>query len=131
MLGYPIPMVLAEKIVTAAQRGITSTRWRDFADVYMLTGQHPLIAADVREAISAVANYRNSEVGSLRETLDGYAALGQSRWLAWRAKQNLDDRLPASFTDVLESVLVFADGIGDTARVRDQDSWSPTTRDWP
>lgn len=130
MLGYPIPMVLAEKVVTAAQRGITSTRWRDFADIYLLTGQHPLGAADVRAAISAVANHRHSEVGSLRETLDGYAAVGQSRWLAWRAKQNFDDRLPAGFVDVLEPVLAFADGIADVTRVPDRARWTPTTREW-
>lgn len=130
MLGYPIPMVLAEKIVTAAQRGITSTRWRDFADLYLLTGQHQLAAADVRAAISAVAHYRRTEVGSLRETLDGYATLGQSRWLAWRAKQNLEDRLPARFADVLEPVLSFTDGITDIARVSDQSGWSPITRGW-
>lgn len=130
MLGYPIPMVLAEKTVTAAQRGITSTRWRDFADIYLLTAHHPLVAADVRAAISAVADYRHIEVGSLRETLDGYATVGQSRWQAWRAKQNLDDRLPASFADVLEPALAFADGIRDSARVPDQGSWSPITRDW-
>jgi predicted nucleotidyltransferase component of viral defense system len=130
MLGYPIPMVLAEKLVTAAQRGIASTRWRDFADVYLLTGQHSLLANDVRAAISAVADYRHTEVGSLRETLDGYAAIGQSRWLAWRVKQNLDDRLPARFADVLEPVLVFADGIRDITRVPDQGRWSPITRTW-
>ena len=46
LLGYPIPMVLAEKIVTASQRGITSTRWRDFADLYLLAGQHQLERPD-------------------------------------------------------------------------------------
>ena len=130
MLGYPIPMVLAEKIVTAAQRGITSTRWRDFADIYLLTGQHPLIAAEVRAAISTVVDYRRSEVGALRETLDGYPAVNQSRWLAWRAKQSLDDRLPARFADVLEPVLVFADGIRDITGVPEQGTWSPITREW-
>ncbi len=130
MLGYPIPMVLAEKIVTAAQRGITNTRWRDFADLYLLTGQHPLIAGAVRAAIGAVADYRGTEVGLLRETLDGYASVGQSRWRPWRAKQSLDDRLPASFADVLESVLAFTDGISDSARVPDQGKWSPITREW-
>jgi hypothetical protein len=130
MLGYPIPMVLAEKIVTAAERGITSTRWCDSADIYLLTGQHPLAADDVRAAISAVAHYRNAEVGSLRENLDGYATLGQSRWLAWRRKQHLDDRVTADFTDVLEAVLNFTDGISDFARVPDLGSWSPITREW-
>jgi hypothetical protein len=32
--GYPLPMVLAEKIVTAVQRGTANTRWRDYADLY-------------------------------------------------------------------------------------------------
>ena len=63
LLGYPIPMVLAEKTVTASQRGITSTRWRDFADIYLLTGQHRLIAGDTRAAINKVSTHRNAEMG--------------------------------------------------------------------
>jgi hypothetical protein len=34
--GYPLHMVLAEKLVTAIARGTASTRWRDFADIYLL-----------------------------------------------------------------------------------------------
>jgi hypothetical protein len=37
--GYPLPMVLAEKTVTAVERGTANTRWRDFADIYLLTGK--------------------------------------------------------------------------------------------
>lgn len=39
--GYPLVMVHAEKIVTAVARGTVNTRWRDFADVYLLSGRHP------------------------------------------------------------------------------------------
>ncbi|MEO6142679.1 MAG: nucleotidyl transferase AbiEii/AbiGii toxin family protein, partial [Dermatophilaceae bacterium] len=93
LLGYPIPMVLAEKIVTAAQRGITSTRWRDFGDLYLITGRHPLVAGEGRAAINQVAAYRNAEMGALRPALDGYPAIAQTKWHAWRARQNLEDRL--------------------------------------
>ena len=130
LLGYPIPMVLAEKIVTASQRGITSTRWRDFADLYLIAGRHPLVAGDVRAAINEVAAYRNAEMGSLRPALDGYPALAQAKWHAWRARQNLEDRLPADFTDVLESVLVFTDGLFDTTRTSQAGIWSPADRIW-
>lgn len=130
LLGYPIPMVLAEKIVTASQRGITSTRWRDFADVYLLAGQHRLVADDVRAAINEVATYRNVEMGSLRPVLDGYPALAQTRWQAWRARQNLVDRLPAEFAEVLESVLVFTDGLLDTTRTSQASIWLPADRTW-
>jgi hypothetical protein len=44
------PMVLAEKIVTALQRGSASTRWRDFGDVYQLTSRHIFHAAELRQA---------------------------------------------------------------------------------
>lgn len=37
VLGYPLPMVLAEKVVTALQRGTANTRWRDFADLWTLS----------------------------------------------------------------------------------------------
>ena len=63
LLGYLIPMVLAEKIVTASQPGIKSTRWRDFADIYLLTGHHPLSAGDIHAAINKVSNYRKRRDG--------------------------------------------------------------------
>jgi len=35
LLGYPLTMILAEKIVTGVERGTANTRWRDYADVYL------------------------------------------------------------------------------------------------
>jgi hypothetical protein len=32
--GYPLEMVLAEKVATAIARGTANTRWRDFVDLY-------------------------------------------------------------------------------------------------
>lgn len=55
LAGYPIHMVHAEKIVTAVQRGVANTRWRDFGDIYTLSRRHPIAASDLREAIDAVA----------------------------------------------------------------------------
>jgi len=130
LLGYPIPMVLAEKIVTASQHGITSTRWRDFADIYLLTGLHRLVASDIRAAISKVSTYRNAEMGPLRPVLDGYPAVAQAKSHAWRTRQNLEDRLPADFHEVLESVFVFTDGLFDTTRTSQVDIWSPGDRTW-
>ncbi len=47
----------------------------------------------------------------LAEALAGYADVPgvQSKWSAWRRRQQLDDRLPESFADVLEQVYAFAD----------------------
>jgi hypothetical protein len=129
LLGYPIPMVLAEKLVTALQRGPANTRWRDFADVYSLTLTHQLEAAEVHDAIRAVADHRRVELRPLRGVLDGYADAGQRRWLAWRAKNNLADRLPAEFSTVVDRVIAFADGCL-VQPVSPQSTWSPSTLHW-
>jgi hypothetical protein len=107
--GYPLPMVFAEKVVTALQRGTVNTRWRDFADIYLLAGRHPVAGADLARALTEVAGYRQIELSSLADTLAGYARQAQPRWAAWRRKERLDDRLPAAFADVVDSVLMFAE----------------------
>jgi len=127
LLGYPISMVVAEKLVTASQRGIVNTRWRDFADIYTLTRTHDFDSAQTHEAIQAVANHRHIELRPLREQLTGYAQIGQARWQAWRARQNLADRLPEEFGEVIERVLIFADGCYMTPTAT---TWSSTNLTW-
>jgi len=55
LLGYPPPMVIAEKTVTILQRGQTNTRWRDFADIHRISIAHELAAGDLRAACGTVA----------------------------------------------------------------------------
>jgi hypothetical protein len=40
VLGYPLAMVHAEKLVTALERGTANIRWRDFVDVVVLGSTH-------------------------------------------------------------------------------------------
>jgi hypothetical protein len=81
-------MVLAEKLVTAIQRGTANTRWRDFGDMWSLTRQQPITANDVAEAIEQVARHRGATIRPLAQVLDGFAELGQTRWSAWRRRCN-------------------------------------------
>ncbi|MHB8318963.1 MAG: nucleotidyl transferase AbiEii/AbiGii toxin family protein [Acidimicrobiales bacterium] len=92
--GYPLVMVHAEKIVTAVARGTVNTRWRDFADIYLLSRRHLLAGADLADSVRHVARHRQVELVPLARVLDGYGAIGQARWAAWRRKQQLEDRLP-------------------------------------
>jgi hypothetical protein len=107
--GYPLAMVHAEKVVTAVHRGVANTRWRDFADVHALSRLHDIDGAQLTMAIERVAQYRQVRLAPLAEVLDGYPALAQQRWAAWRRKHRLDDRLPDRFDELLASVITFAD----------------------
>jgi Nucleotidyl transferase AbiEii toxin, Type IV TA system len=126
--GYPLPMVLAEKIVTAIERGTVNTRWRDFADIYLLTGIHAVSADVARKSIRTVAGHRNVTLRPLYVAQVGYADLGQAKWAAWRRKQKLDKVLPEQFRDVLAAVWAFTDPLlePDAANA----TWHRLARQW-
>jgi hypothetical protein len=129
LLGYPIPMVVAEKAVTAMQRGTASTRWRDFGDLYQLTGTHAMTAGDVRSAIHEVAVHRRVEPEPLEALLDGYDVIGQAKYRAWRRRTALDDRLPEDFGVLVNAVYRLVDPLLD-GNVHDAATWEPKERVW-
>jgi predicted nucleotidyltransferase component of viral defense system len=126
--GYPLEMVLAEKIVTALERGTANTRWRDFVDIYVLTGRYAINAQALKSSMQRVAQFRNAELAPLRTTLNGYALIAQTRWRAWLRKQRLDSAVPTDFSIVLEQVVSFADPliVGSAAR----GDWNPGQKKW-
>jgi Nucleotidyl transferase AbiEii toxin, Type IV TA system len=58
LLGYAPETAIAEKGVTILERGITSTRWRDYVDIVQLSRSHPIDPAQLRVSADAVAGHR-------------------------------------------------------------------------
>lgn len=126
--GYPLAMVYAEKIVTAIARGTVNTRWRDFADVYMLARHHAINGSTLVRATHRVAEHRQVQLVPFTQVLVDYGQIGQQRWTAWQRRQQLEDRLPDQFGDVVAAVIDFADpAILGSAVGR---SWDPAARAW-
>lgn len=128
LLGYPLAMVHAEKIVTMLERGEVNTRWRDFADVYLLAVRRGVNGDELAASMAAVANHRSTTLQPLLPELDGFPELAQRKWAAWVRKQRLDDRLPQSFEQTLSTVAAFADPVltGNVAGL----AWDPHVQRW-
>lgn len=60
VLGYPIETVLAEKLVTAVDLGLANTRVRDYVDVHLLTNTQSMRCGTLRDALSAIAEFRGT-----------------------------------------------------------------------
>ena len=124
---YPDHMVLAEKIVTAIDRGTANTRWRDFVDIAAITGSRSIQQNHLAVAIDTVARHRRVAMTPMVPALDGLGVLAQRRWAAWRRKQRLEATTPEQFADLLDRCSAFADpvlgGGGDGV-------WSPRERAW-
>jgi predicted nucleotidyltransferase component of viral defense system len=127
--GYPLEMVLAEKVATAIARGTANTRWRDFVDLYALAMRHPVNGATFRASLNRVAQHRKLTLVPLASVLVGYSEIAQARWAAWLKKQRLETTVPTGFAEVLDYVVPFADPIIN-GQARDLGSWDPVQRRW-
>jgi len=87
-----------------------------------------LAGTDLAGSLRQVARHRRVELVPLARVLDGYGEIGQARWAAWRRKQQLEDRLPDQFGEVVSAVVAFADlVIADTAA---DFAWDPASGVW-
>lgn len=128
LVGYPLASVLAEKIVTMIDRANTTTRDRDFADVYLLARRHPIGAGELGAAIASTGAHRESDLLPIQEVLVELGRLRQSDWSRFIERSGLSEAVPASLADVIDAVAHFADPIL-TGEVIDGD-WNPATRRW-
>jgi len=128
LLGYPLATVLAEKIVTMVDRGDTTTRERDFADVYVLSNRHPITAIELDAAVASTSSHRGSELRPIRQVLVTLGRSRQADWSRYIARGGLTEAVPASFSDAIDAVADFADPILAGEIV--DGSWDPGTRQW-
>jgi len=129
VLGYPLETVLAEKLATAIDLGPANTRVRDFADVYTLTGAHPLTCGPVRAALTVTAKFRNIEIRPFAVVVADLGALRASTYTAYRRSLGeAGSALPEGFQDAIDAAIAFIDpvidGLADDAR------WEPALRQW-
>lgn len=126
--GYPDHMVLAEKIITAVDRGQINTRWRDFVDITAIIGTRRIDYADLRTAIERVARHRDIELEPLAPLLEEMPGLAQRKWVGWRQKQQLETSTPDNFGDLLDACAKFADPVIEAQA--EGTAWDPDTHEW-
>lgn len=128
ILGYPMATVIAEKLCTAIDLGDTSTRVRDYADIWILTRRHDLDAADLRKALAATAHHRGVQLRRLSDAIGDLATLRADVYTAFLSR--IDDDaldLPTDLSELLDDLIAFADPL-----LSDEPTgiWSATARAW-
>ncbi len=110
LLGYAPETTIAEKGVTIIERGITSTRWRDYVDIVALARQGVDADAFFRAA-RAVARHRGVTLEPVAPHLAGYGAVAQAKWAAWRRKERLEAACEEMLDDQVTLVVSSLDAV--------------------
>ena len=123
ILGYPLPVVLAEKLCTAVELGAGNTRIRDYADIWTLTRSHDITAADLRTALAATSHHRDVTLRPLIEVIGDYGVVRAGAYTAYRRRLGPDAaKLPEGFERVVDPVLA--------SKVAGQAIWTAQNARW-
>jgi hypothetical protein len=103
LLGYAPETTIAAKSVTILERGITSTRWRDYVDIVALA-RHGIDPDELLRSARAVAHHRGVTLEPVAPHLVGYGAVAQAKWAAWRRKEHLESACEENLDDQITLV---------------------------
>jgi hypothetical protein len=130
VLGYPLPVVLAEKLCTAVELGAGNTRVRDYADIWTLTRSHDITAADLRTALTATSRHRDVTLRPLAAVIGDYGLIRAGAYTAYRRRLGPDAaKLPEGFAQVVDDVIAFADP-ALASEVASQAIWTALNARW-
>lgn len=110
LLGYAPETTIAEKGVTILERGITSTRWRDYVDIVQLA-TNGIDANELLRSARAVAQHRGVVLELVAPHLAGYGEVSQAKWAAWRRKEHLESVCEEQLDDQIALVAACLDSV--------------------
>jgi hypothetical protein len=110
LLGYAPETTIAEKGVTVLERGITSTRWRDYVDIVQLA-RHGIDPDQLLHSARAVARHRGVILEPVAPHLAGYGEVAQAKWAAWRRKEHLESACEENLDDQIALVAFHLDPV--------------------
>lgn len=110
LLGYAPETSIAEKGVTILERGITSTRWRDYVDIVQLA-RHGIDPDELLRPARAVARHRGVTLEPTAPNLVGYGAVAQAKWAAWRRKEHFEFACEENLHDQITLVVSYLDPV--------------------
>lgn len=128
VLAYPLSLNLAEKVVTAMQRGAANTRDRDFADLWVASRKVELDGGSLRRDIVSVAEQRGQPLIPIRQAVDGMP----DRQVPYAAMLERMSYLAAPrehFSELLREVAEFLDPLIESPDANSM-AWSPTETRW-
>ena len=128
ILGYPLETLIAEKFAAACEKGTTTTRLKDFFDLYTVASQETFFAPVLREAIERTFAARGTNLETSRSVFSEEHAQHpglQQLWQRFLQRQRLN--APEAFESVMQSIKAFLEPIFDGSARR---IWRPSRARW-
>lgn len=128
--AYSLESAIAEKLEAIVHNGYLNSRYKDFYDIYVLTGKYSFEYEDMKNAVDETFRNRDTKIPMFTAAFGEeftHDPLHQTRWKSFLKKKKA--MVQISLEDVILGVKSFA------APLLDADSsaggkWNPKSRSW-
>lgn len=128
--AYSLETSIAEKLEAIIHNGYLNSRYKDFYDIYILTGKYAFLYEEIKNAVAETFQNRGTKM-SMNAAAFGEEfvqdRLHRTRWDSFLKKKKALAQIP--FGTVVSGVKIFAEPLLD-ADSGDSDIWNPERREW-
>lgn len=107
IMAYTVETVIAEKFNSIISRNITSTRAKDFYDVYMLMNENNINNENLIRAIKNTFNNRNTEynINKFKEIIELLKESNSLKQVYFNYQNKLEYTKKVSFEDTIDAII--------------------------
>ena len=107
IMAYTVETVIAEKFNSIISRNITSTRAKDFYDVYMLMNENNINNENLIKAIKNTFNNRNTEynINRFKEIIELLKESNSLKQVYFNYQNKLEYTKKVSFEDTIDAII--------------------------
>ncbi len=128
--AYSLESSIAEKLEAIVHNGYLNSRYKDFYDIYILTGTYAVTYETMKNAVVETFQNRGTEMSMSTAAFGNeflHDLLHQTRWKSFLTKKKALARI--SFEDAISGVKTFAEPLLAAAN-DNKNSWDPMRRIW-
>lgn len=105
--AYSLSSSIAEKFEAIVSLGYDNSRFKDFYDIYILSGKYDVDGSELMEACKETFGHRHTSFCDIVAFEDDYASdsVRQSRWKSFAKKKKV--KIDVTFKDTIDQIKIF------------------------
>ena len=130
--AYSLSSSIAEKFEAIVSLGYDNSRFKDFYDIYILSGKYDMDGSELMEACKETFGHRHTSFDDIAVFEDDYASdpVRQSRWKSFAKKKKV--QIDVTLKETVEQIKAFVEPMVDAINCNEKfmKTWKHDSKSW-
>lgn len=130
--AYSLSSSIAEKFEAIVSLGYDNSRFKDFYDIYILSGKYDMDGSELMEACKETFGHRHTSFDDIAAFEDDYTSdpVRQSRWKSFAKKKKV--QIDVTLKETIEQIRAFVEPMVDAINCNEKfmKTWKHDSKSW-